>query len=282
MSTNTGMRIVLITSNQRRHHWLAGQLAQVGELSGVVAESKSAMSPATATHPHPEVADYFRQRDETESIWFSDAPSPEALGVPVRQASWQQGSSEETVRFVLDRKPDVLILFGSSIIREPLLTLFDGQIINMHLGLSPYYRGSATNFWPLVDGLPECVGVTIHHATLKVDAGAVLMQARPDAAADDNSHDLGCKSVIAGARCLQALLSCPGPVPSGRLRHGDGRLCRRDDFRLEALRRLRDNLAAGMLSTYLEQKAERDASYPILETPAQPADSTSYVMLRKE
>ena len=82
-------------------------------------------------------------------------------------------NSLEVFEFLSTYAPDLVFLFGSAIVRPPLLDHFAGRMINMHLGLSPYYRGSATNFWPLVDGLPECVGVTVHHATAEVDGGAI-------------------------------------------------------------------------------------------------------------
>ena len=33
-------------------------------------------------------------------------------------------------------------------------------MINVHLGLSPYYKGSATNFWPFVNNELQFLGVT--------------------------------------------------------------------------------------------------------------------------
>ena len=72
----------------------------------------------------------------------------------------------------------------------------------MHLGLSPYYRGSGTNFWPLVDRLPECVGVTIHLAIPSVDAGPILTQVRPDIEPTDRAHEIGSRAIIAGLYAL--------------------------------------------------------------------------------
>ena len=59
--------------------------------------------------------------------------------------------------------PDVVLVCGTGILREELINLFPGHIINIHLGLSPYYRGAGTNFWPLVNREPEYLGATIHY-----------------------------------------------------------------------------------------------------------------------
>jgi len=180
-------RIVMITSDHRRHRWVAARLAQAGNLVGVVVERKPATSPSSPTNSDMTVQSYFRARDEAEHRYFADAPAYAALGTAVLQVAWGGANTPDTLSFVTDLAPDAIVLFGSCIIKDPLLGQYAGRMINMHLGLSPYYRGSATNFWPLVDGLPECVGVTVHHAILKVDGGSVLAQARPDAALGDDA-----------------------------------------------------------------------------------------------
>ena len=55
-----------------------------------------------------------------------------------------------------------------------LVTKLSGQILNPHLGLSPYYRGSATLFWPFFFNELHFLGTTIHIATNKVDAGCII------------------------------------------------------------------------------------------------------------
>ena len=34
------------------------------------------------------------------------------------------------------------------------------KILNLHLGISPYYKGSGTNYFPLVNNEPQYVGAT--------------------------------------------------------------------------------------------------------------------------
>lgn len=257
-------RIVVITSDHRRHRWVAARLAQAGNLVGIVAERKPATSPSSTTNPDITVQSYFRARDEAEHRYFVDAPAYTVLGAAVLRVAWTGANAPETLNFVTDLAPDVVVLFGSCIIKDPLLGQYAGRVINLHLGLSPYYRGSATNFWPLVDGLPECVGVTVHHAIFKVDGGAVLAQARPDAALGDGPHDLGCKSIIAGADLLTDVLArAAGGLPPGRIQRHGGKLCRRADFAPDALHRLQRNVAEGMIDRYVREKTRRDARYPI-------------------
>jgi methionyl-tRNA formyltransferase len=260
------VRIAMITSDQQRHRWIAARLAEAGNLVFVATESKPVKNPARSDHPHPEIAAYFEKRQERESYWFSDAPENlTGISESVLRLVWGEANGSQVLNQLIEKKPDIVFLFGSSIIREPILSRFEGRIINMHLGLSPYYRGSATNFWPLVDGVPECVGVTIHHATLQVDGGNILLQGRPDIEVKDSSHDIGCKTIILGSTLLQKIALHTGKMPDGVRQRQGGKLCRRDDFNLAALQCMKDQFAQGMIASYLGNKIERDNAYSIIE-----------------
>ena len=54
-----------------------------------------------------------------------------------------------------------VVSFGCSIIGDDLLKINRAKFINIHLGLSPYYLGSGTNFWPFVNNELQFLGATI-------------------------------------------------------------------------------------------------------------------------
>ena len=55
--------------------------------------------------------------------------------------------------------------------------LIKKNAINIHAGLSPYYRGSDCNFWALYDDNPHLVGATIHLLSKGLDNGPILYHA---------------------------------------------------------------------------------------------------------
>jgi folate-dependent phosphoribosylglycinamide formyltransferase PurN len=169
--------------------------------------------------------------------------------------------------WVQSLRPDFVVLYGTSIIKDPLLSAYDGRMINIHLGLSPYYRGTGTNFWPLVDRCPECVGATIHLAVLKVDAGAILRQVRPDVQAGDGAHALGTKTIIAAVNALPSVIGrfAVGELEPQTQDLSTGKVFRRKDFNADAVRTLWDNLSTGMIEEFLSDRIARLAKYPIVE-----------------
>jgi methionyl-tRNA formyltransferase len=254
-----------------RHRWYATRVAASPslDLRGVVCETQPPQPRGRTAAEDELVARHFAERADAERAHFGDASTWEALGADVLHVARGATNGPEVFDWVVDRRPEVLLLYGCSIIRPPLLERFDARTVNVHLGLSPYYRGHATNFWPLVNGEPECVGATVHLATLDVDAGAILRQARPRLEPPDGPHDVGCRALAAGVGALLASLE---PYRIGALapqpQRAGGRLYRRRDFdeRAEAaLRQLHARFAGGMIPDYLAHKAERDARFPIVE-----------------
>lgn len=102
------------------------------------------------------------------------------------------------LQILRDLKPDVIAVYGTVVIKGDVIAAAGKSIINMHTGLSPRYRGSDTIFWPLHNGEPEWVGVTIHRLTPGIDAGPILATAQPAVAADDGEDSLFAKCVEVG------------------------------------------------------------------------------------
>ena len=70
---------------------------------------------------------------------------------------------------------DIYIVFGGSYIKGPLVNfLIKKKTFNIHMGISPYYRGTDCNFWALYDNNPHLVGATIHMLSKGLDSGPII------------------------------------------------------------------------------------------------------------
>lgn len=259
--------LVVLTANSWRHRYVANRLIENFDVLGVVSEVKRALKEGETVEENVVISQHGRERDEKEKLYFRkearfDLPANQILNV-----EYEGANNPEVFKWISDLKPDLIALFGTSIIKDPLLSAYENKIINMHLGLSSYYRGSATGFWPLVLGEPECVGVTVHLAVLKVDAGAILGQVRPAISANDDSHDFGYKNIIAGTdlmiRCIRDYFL--GKIQPRLQQTGVGKLFKHRDFNAQAVLNMKENFANGMIKNYLKDKSARDKRYPIIE-----------------
>lgn len=192
------MRITVFTSNQPRHLHLINCLAENAEKVYAIQEC-STIFPG-------EVEDFYK-KSEVFQKYFAKVIEAEK-NVFGHQSFLRENVSQFAMKFgdlnrlPLDRFSDALdsdlyVVFGASYIKGPLIDfLVSKGCINLHMGLSPFYRGTATNFWPLYDGKPEFVGATIHLISKGLDSGDILFHALPKAKPYD-PYEIGMYAVKA-------------------------------------------------------------------------------------
>lgn len=176
------MKITVFTSNQPRHLQLVSKLAAVSDSVFAVLECNTVFP--------GDVADFFK-KSEVMQRYLSHVMAAEQeifgslnfLPANVSTLSLKMGDlsllREEPLRAALDS--DLLIVFGASFIRGWLADeLVARPAVNIHMGLSPYYRGSSCNFWALYDGRPAYVGATLHHLSTGLDSGPIIAHVRPE------------------------------------------------------------------------------------------------------
>ena len=87
-------------------------------------------------------------------------------------------------------QPDVIAVFGTSLIRGPLLDRGRLGIFNLHGGLSPHYRGADCTFWALYNGEPDQVGCTLHRIDSGIDTGTLIAHIQPEVGERDDELTL--------------------------------------------------------------------------------------------
>ena len=193
------MKIAVLTGAQPRHLHLIKLLAEnASEVCAVCERSKVSN---TAPGQAEVLKKYFAQLAQAEESVFGAA---QTLPKSVRKHSLISGElSTAEASLVADiTSSDLIVVFGSSYIRQPLLQkLVDRRALNIHLGVSPYYRGTACNFWALYDGRTDLVGATIHLLSAGIDSGDILFHALPAVTACD-SFTLGMQTAKAAQEGL--------------------------------------------------------------------------------
>ena len=260
------LKIAILTGDELRHRYYANTLTHEFEVVLVAHEKKANVHEKTdfGETGNDIIAQHFSKRGANEAKYFANPPASNAL----KTVSLLTGEVNENtfVKKLLDANPDYVLLFGSSLIGDDILQAFPNKVINLHLGLSPYYRGSGTLFWPLVDGKPECVGSTIHLAVKKIDAGGILGQVRPEIDPKDGPHDLGNKTILASLAVIKRLVVeyDKGEIKPKIVDMTKGQLCFRNQLNVTAVKKLYLNFRKGMLFNYVQIKESRDNQFPII------------------
>jgi len=172
-------------------------------------------------------------------------------------------NTPEMAKIVEDFDADMAFIFGVDMILSPVIEKLPKDKVNMHLGLSPWYKGGATLFWPFYFLQPQFAGTTFHQITEKPDAGELIHQCVPELAAGDTIHDVGAKCVIKARDDIAALFDHWKKHKGfkGKLQTTTGRVWRSVDFHASHLRviyeQFNDDIVDAYLSGQLDQKSPK-------------------------
>jgi methionyl-tRNA formyltransferase len=85
-------------------------------------------------------------------------------------------NSEEAIALLKGFNPDSIVVNGTRIISQNVLSSVGAPFINTHAGITPRYRGTHGGYWALAKQDPDNCGVTIHLVDQGIDTGGVLYQ----------------------------------------------------------------------------------------------------------
>ena len=175
------MKITLFTSNKNRHNYLINLLSEFSEELFVIQEC-STIFPGIVPGNYqasPIIKKYFENVNKAQYRLFGNSyvnnKKKNIKILPLLSEDLNQCSMNLLSDFL---KSDVYVVFGSSYIKGELVDfLVKQKAINIHAGVSPYYRGTDCNFWALYDDNPHLVGTTIHLLSKGLDSGPMLYHA---------------------------------------------------------------------------------------------------------
>lgn len=203
------MKITVFTGNQPRHINLVSELSEIAETVYTVQEC-STIFPGEVQDNYDAtdvMGRYFEKVRSAEEECFGNVSFSKEN---VRNLSLRKGDlnrcPKEFLKEALDS--DYYVVFGASYIKGWLIDfLIERKAVNIHMGVSPYYRGSSCNFWAAYDGHPEMVGATIILLGKGLDSGDILYHALPKAEEID-PFLLGMKAVkVAQASVVERIRS---------------------------------------------------------------------------
>jgi methionyl-tRNA formyltransferase len=202
------MKIIFITGTHSRHSFIAQALASTGFLSALILEQREEMLPPTPSSLNVKQKElfnhHFQSRQAAELNGFGKVNFPD---VPTSYISRDELNQQVVQSLIKDCNPDLLLTYGCNMLSKETLDCAKGEKWNCHGGLSPWYRGSITHFWPSYMLEPQMTGMTVHDLTSQLDAGDVIHQCVAPLVRGDKLHDLAVKAVKTLAEELPQLIN---------------------------------------------------------------------------
>ncbi len=261
--------IVILTSCGPRHFYFCHELAKQFEVKGIIVDDRyrwydririlfktyglNPIEVIQAFKRKSKVRHYDQRDAETELRYFpkekySDFPA----GIPLLYS--RDPNSQVCQRQIRLWAPAVICVFGTRLIRDDVLALAQTGALNIHTGLSPYYRGGQCTFWCLYEGDLGHIGVTIHHLTSRIDGGDIIATAQTDVFPDDTVRSIECRLVVQGTcEMIKAVRALSAGLAVRKPQTVRGKLFLSKMYTLDKRLELEKRLKQGWIQTLLAQ-----------------------------
>jgi len=232
-------------------------MAQVIEQQSVSLSSNSSL-----------VFEHFKAREQFEKDFFFNTTSHNYVNVPVITVGKKLINSKDVIKFLNQIEFDLAITFGVSILNSETIDALNDKILGIHLGLSPYYRGSGTNFFPFVNNELGAVGFTLMHLDKGVDTGHIVHQGRAPIVLGDSIHTIGNRNISSMFLDILKLIESKFDfsISKKQINKDSNRYYRKKDFSEHSLRVALENLNNGLVERYLSDTSKMNSQYPIFRS----------------
>ena len=175
------MKVIAIIGDAPNHIALTSRLHKISKISKIVKIEKKRSGTSTAPF-HQKVASATVGRSFRNAWHKMQLEYAMNFAIPdVPVATCDSSNSEVTQRIINEERPDLVIVSGTDLLKQPIIETIQkhGKIMNLHTGISPYIKGgpNCTN-WALATRRFECIGNSIMWLDAGIDSGNLIATAR--------------------------------------------------------------------------------------------------------
>ena len=252
------LTVIILCGQAPRHLYFANQVAKSCKPLAIIQESvhdasfmkiiKLLLKPASLfSKLNRWIRDRKRYRGHKEAEFFFANTLPH-LTHPELRVEVPHINHPDVIKLIDRYQPDLIIVFGTSLLKGALLEKGRLGIINLHGGLSPDYRGADCTFWALYNQEPEKVGCTVHYINAGIDTGNIIAHISPEIKNSDDELTLFWRAVKSSTHFFTELLNKIEQGESfGQTQAHKGHLYQVKDRRWEHEKTLDSILKSGLL-----------------------------------
>jgi len=107
----------------------------------------------------------------------------------------QNASSSQCLSILKSLEPELIIVFGTSILKPEVLSIAKRYTLNIHGGIVPKYRNVHSDFWAVSKKDFTNIGISIIHLDPGIDTGDIAMQGLLKVSSDDTLFSIKKKNI---------------------------------------------------------------------------------------
>jgi len=211
------LTVIILCGQAPRHLYFANQVAKACKPLAIIQESghddplmkiiKLLLKPKSLWR---KINRWLRDRKrywgnkEAEFFFANELPQ---LSHPELRVEVPHINHPKVIELIDHYQPDLIVVFGTSLLKGTLLEKGRLGIINLHGGLSPEYRGADCTFWALYNQEPEKIGCTVHYINAGIDTGNIIAHVSPEIKTNDDELTLFWRAVRSSTHLYAELLN---------------------------------------------------------------------------
>jgi methionyl-tRNA formyltransferase len=197
---------VLILSTATKHHtYFIQKIYEQFEIVGLVYERRRLVKDYQTGPFYEEEASAFEERFFNSSFKGVPRELPEPLMKRMVEVySVNQAGMSDYLRAL---EPDIAVTFGVGYVKSAIFSIPRWGTINVHRGISQYYRGLDSDLWAIYHGRFDQIGVTIHYVDERLDTGNILAQERVTIEPQDEIFHLRYKTTLTATKLVIGVLA---------------------------------------------------------------------------
>lgn len=242
------MNIIILTGNELRHVYFRKKLSQnhkMNILRSYCESDKNSLENRVKSNNNASEIEirHAEARKQSENDFFGEVTY--SLSDYSKPKIIEKGTINDidVVNEIIELSPDLLVCYGSSIIKSDLVEKYSGKFLNVHLGLSPYYRGSGTNVWPIINNEFEYIGATFMYLDAGIDTGEIIHQIQARIFIGDSPHSIGNRLIRDMVETYaEIIMNFKNLTKEPQIPEVDSKFYRRKDFDKDACEKLYANI----------------------------------------
>lgn len=266
MGLSNNKKIVLITGSSLRHKYVQNILIKSKKFTVPLIIQEKEKKNSNNDYLSTLQKSHLKLRNYYEKIFFKKLIKKRNKKNQIISIKPGLLNKDKKLFVMLEKiKPDIIVTFGCSVLGEEYLKKFNNKIINIHLGLSPFYRGQATNFWAFVNDELQFIGATFHKIDKGIDTGPIIHQIRARIFKHDNVHTIGNRVIKDLKKSLIKILFNFDNLKSFKKKYLKAKYYKSRDFNDQSIIQMHFNYKKKIILKYLKQKKNLFKKYPIIE-----------------
>ena len=163
------MKIVVLTTQTIHHSYFVSKLVRIYDNIHVIIETESIKPRFDVDHP------FERERDayECNTLFSGKEPHMEDYA---NCSYYKNINADAATDRIKSLRPDVVVVFGTGIIKSSTVSSMDQRIINLHGGDPEFYRGLDSHLWAIYHKDFNRLITTLHHVNRRLDDGRIIMK----------------------------------------------------------------------------------------------------------